>query len=354
MPVLQHRVIWAALALGAVALGAGAWYWWQRPQPLAGLLSGNGRLEAVDIQLATRLAARLQVLRVQEGQRVRAGEVVAELDCAPLQAQRAQSRAQWQQARDAAATARAQVGLRRSERDAAVAQVGQRASELRAAEARLARSEQLLGLGGVSRQQLDDDRARVGSAQGALAAARAQAAAAAAGIEAARLGAVEADAAVNTAQAALARMDVELRDCSIRAPVDGQVQYVVARPGEMLGVGARVLSLLDTSDLGMAFFLPEADAGKVVIGDEARLLLDAHPGVAVPAVVSYVSGVAQFTPKTVETASEREKLMFRVRARVDPRWVADHLPELKSGMPGMAYVRLHRAQPWPAPLRPRS
>ncbi|MDE2119785.1 MAG: HlyD family efflux transporter periplasmic adaptor subunit [Betaproteobacteria bacterium] len=353
MPWLQHRVVWAGLALGVVALGAGAWYWLQRPQPLPGLVSGNGRLEAVDIELATRLPARLQALRVQEGQQVRAGQVVAELDCAALQAQRAQTEAQWQQARDAAATALAQVKLRSSERDAAAAQVDQRASELRAASARLARSEQLLGLGGVSRQQLDDDRARVGSAEGALAAARAQVAAASAGIEASRLGAVEAQSAVSTARAAWTRMDVELRDCSIRAPVDGQVQYLVARPGEMLGVGARVVSLLDTSDLGMSFFVPESDAGKVLLGDEARLLLDAQPGRPVPAVVSYVSAVAQFTPKTVETASERQKLMFRVRARVDPRWVAAHLPELKSGMPGMAYVRVRRDQPWPARLQPR-
>ncbi len=350
---LQHRAVGAALALIALALAAGAWYWWQRPPALAGLMAGNGRLEAVDIELATRLAARLQRLHVQEGQRVLAGQLLAELDCAPLQAQRAQTLAQWQQARAAAATALAQVALRTSERAAAIAQVTQRDSELQAARSRLVRSRQLLGLGGVSRQQLDDDRARVGSAEGALAAARAQVAAAAAAIEVARSVATEAQAGVGTAHAALARMDVELRDCSIRAPVAGQVQYLVARPGEMLGVGARVISLLDTSDLGMSFFLPEADAGRVVIGDEARLVLDAHPGQPVPAVVSYVSAVAQFTPKTVETLSERQKLMFRVRARVDPRWVEANRPALKSGMPGMAYVRLRRAQPWPAPLQLR-
>jgi HlyD family secretion protein len=112
-----------------------------------------------------------------------------------------------------------------------------------------------------------------------------------------------------------------------------------------------VVSLLDTSDLGMSFFLPESDAGKVVIGDEARIVPDALGGRVVPALVSYVSAVAQFTPKTVETANERQKLMFRVRARVDARWAAAHRPELKSGMPGMAYVRLRRDLPWPARLR---
>jgi HlyD family secretion protein len=339
-----------ALAAGAVALGILAWFWLGRAPAPDGLASGNGRLEAVELELSTRIPARLLSLQVQEGEQVRAGQVLARLDCAPLQAQRGEAQAQLQRARDAEATSRSQVALRRSERDAAVAQIGQRDAELQAARSRLERSRQLLAVGGVSRQQFDDDRAGVGSAEGALTAARAQAAAASAAIEAARLQAVEAGSAIGAAQAALRRVDVDLQDCSLLAPVNGQVQYVVARPGEMLGVGARVVSLLDTSDLGMSFFLPESDAGKVVIGDEARIVPDALGGRVVPAVVSYVSAVAQFTPKTVETANERQKLMFRVRARVDARWAAAHRPELKSGMPGMAYVRLRRDLAWPARL----
>ena len=351
MALLQGRTKWAlASVLAALALAA-AWYVLQRKPAQPGLASGNGRLEAVDIEVATRIPARLQALQVQEGAQVRAGQLLAVLDCAPLRAQRTEAQAQLRRARDAEATAASQVRLRRNERDAAQAQIRQRAAELGAARSRLARSRQLLAIGGLSRQQYDDDVATAASAEGALAAARAQAAAAASAIEAARLQAVEALSATQAAQASLGRVDVDLRDCDIRAPVDGQVQYLVARPGEMLGVGSRVLSLLDTSDLGMSFFLPEADAGRVLMGDEARLQLDALPGKPVPAVVSYVSAVAQFTPKTVETASERQKLMFRVRARVDPRWVAQHRPELKSGMPGVAWVRVRRDQPWPAQLQ---
>ncbi len=341
------------LAMAALVLGSLAWFWLGREPAQDGLASGNGRLEAVELELATRIPARLLSLQVQEGEQVRAGQELARLDCAPLQAQRTEALAQLQRVRDAEATARSQVGLRRSERDVAAAQIGQREAELRAARSRLGRSRQLLAAGGVSQQQLDDDQARVGSAEGALSAARAQAAAASTAIEAARLQAVEAGSAVQAARAALDRVDVDLRDCSLRAPVDGQVQYVVARPGEMLGVGARVISLLDTSDLGMSFFLPESDAGKVAIGDEARIVPDALGGRAVPARVSYVSAVAQFTPKTVETASERQKLMFRVRARVDAAWAAAHRPELKSGMPGVAYVRLRRDMAWPERLRVR-
>ncbi|MBU6440859.1 MAG: HlyD family efflux transporter periplasmic adaptor subunit [Betaproteobacteria bacterium] len=352
MRVKLDRKWWALAAVAAVLAGL-AWFWLGRAPEQDGLASGNGRLEAVELELSTRIPARLLSLQVQEGEQVRAGQVLARLDCAALQAQRGEARAQLQRARDAEATAHSQVRLRRSERDAAAAQIRQRDAEWQAARSRLERSRQLLDVGGVSRQQFDDDRAGVGSAEGALAAARAQAAAAAAAIEAARLQAVEAGSAVLAASAALARVDVDLGDCSLRAPVDGQVQYVVARPGEMLGVGARVISLLDTSDLGMSFFLPESDAGKVAIGDEARIVPDALAGRAVPALVSYVSAVAQFTPKTVETASERQKLMFRVRARVDARWAAAHRPELKSGMPGVAYVRVRRGIAWPAQLQVR-
>jgi HlyD family secretion protein len=350
MRVKLGRVGWA-LAVAALVLGGFAWFWLGREPAQDGLASGNGRLEAVELELATRIPARLLSLQVEEGETVRAGQELARLDCAPLRAQRAEALAQLQRSRDAEATSRSQVALRRSERDVAAAQIGQREAELRAARSRLQRSRQLLAAGGVSQQQLDDDQARVGSAEGALTAARAQAAAASSAIDAARLQAVEAGSAVLAARAALDRVDVDLGDCSLRAPVGGQVQYVVARPGEMLGVGARVISLLDTSDLGMSFFLPESDAGKVAIGDEARIVPDALGGRAVPARVSYVSAVAQFTPKTVETASERQKLMFRVRARVDAAWAAAHRPELKSGMPGVTYVRLRRGMPWPQGLR---
>jgi HlyD family secretion protein len=118
----------------------------------------------------------------------------------------------------------------------------------------------------------------------------------------------------------------------------------------VLGAGGKVLNLVDLTDVYMIFFLPERQAGRVALGSEVRLVIDAAPQYVIPARVSYVASVAQFTPKTVETASEREKLMFRVKARIDPELLRKHLEQVKTGVPGMAYLRLDPQAAWPAHL----
>ena len=118
----------------------------------------------------------------------------------------------------------------------------------------------------------------------------------------------------------------------------------------MLGGGGRVLSMVDLSDVYMTFFLPETAAGRVAIGSEARLVLDAAPQYVIPAKVTFVASVAQFTPKTVETTVERQKLMFKVRAHIDPQLLARYSSQVKTGMPGMAYVRIQPDEPWPDQL----
>ena len=100
----------------------------------------------------------------------------------------------------------------------------------------------------------------------------------------------------------------------------------------------------------MKLWPPTTDAGRLGIGTEVRLLLDAMPDQAIPAKISFVSDVAQFTPKTVETEREREKLMFRVRARIEPALLERHLSRVKTGLPGMAYVRIDPSVPWPEKL----
>ena len=111
-----------------------------------------------------------------------------------------------------------------------------------------------------------------------------------------------------------------------------------------------MLNLVDLSDVYMTFFVPETVAGRLALGSEVRLVLDAAPRFVIPARVSFVSSTAQFTPKTVETASERQKLMFRVRAQIDRELLQKHLAQVKTGLPGVAWVRLDAAQPWPAEL----
>lgn len=349
----SHRR-WLLPALAAAVLGVAAVALWQRllaePEH-AGLASGNGRIEAVDIDVATRTPGRLKEVLVREGEFVTAGQVLATMDTGAAEAQRRQAEAQLEQARSAIVTARSQVAQRQSDKAAAQAVVAQRKADLGAARAHLAKSEDLARQGFISPQALDDERARVASAQAALAAAQAQVAAVDAAIASARAQVSGAESSASATEANLERIQSDIDDMVLRSPRDGRVQVIVARPGEVLAAGGRVLSLLDLTDVSMNFFLPTAVAGRLAIGSEARIVLDVAPQYVIPAEISFVSDVAQFTPKTVETASEREKLMFRVRARIPPSLLRQHLLRVKTGLPGVAYVRTDPTAPWPEHLQ---
>lgn len=339
----------AALLVVAIV----AWLAWnagrdQGPGP--GFVQGNGRIEATEIDVATKLAGRLAEVTVLEGAFVEAGDVLARMDVATLDAARAEAVARRAQTEQAVATAQAQVVLRESELRAAQAQVQLRESDLDAARRRLARSTQLAADGAASQQELDDDRSRVRSAEAALTAVKAQVDAARAAVDASTAQVVGMESQVTAADASITRIDADLADASLTAPRAGRVQFRVAQPGEVLGAGGRVLNLVDLSDVYMTFFLPEAVAGRVALGNEARIVLDAAPQLVIPATISFVSATAQFTPKTVETASEREKLMFRVRAQVPAELLQKHLRLVKTGLPGVAWVKLDASAQWPAEL----
>jgi len=340
-----------AMAAAVVLAAAGAvvvWGPWRDNGLGEGFVSGNGRIEATEIAVATKLAGRVKDILVSEGQFVKAGQPLAHMEIESLQAQREEAEARLQQAKEAVSGAEMQVALRQSDHQAALALVAQRESELDAAQRRLPRSEKLAKEGFFSGQLLDDDRARVRSQEAAAAAARSQAKAAQAGIAAARSQVTGAQANVKALEATLERIDVELADSELKAPRDGRVQYLVARPGEVVAAGGRVLNLLDLSDVYMTFFLPETVAGRVALGSEVRLVIDAAPQYVIPAKVSFVASAAQFTPKSVETASERQKLMFRVRAQIDRELLLKHLEQVKTGLPGVAWLKLDAQAQWPA------
>ncbi len=161
---------------------------------------------------------------------------------------------------------------------------------------------------------------------------------------------IDAGAAVDAARAAIDAITADINDSTLTAPRDGRVQYRVAQPGEVLSAGGRVLNMVDLSNVHMAFFLPTEQAGRVAIGAEVRLVLDAAPQYVIPAKATYVADVAQFTPKTVETAEERQKLMFRVKAQIAPELLRKYIQQVKTGLPGVAYVRLDPKAEWPASL----
>ena len=273
------------------------------------------------------------------------------MDMKVLEAELGQARAQVRQAESATRTAQAQVAQRQSEKTAAEAVVLQRNAELSAAHKRYDRTRALVARNALSRQQLDDDLVSLESTEAALAAARAGVLSALAAIEAADSKVIESQAAIEAASATVDKLEADLEDSQLRSDRVARVQYRVAQPGEVLPAGGVVLNLVDLTDVYMTFFLPERQAGRVALGADVHLVLDAAPQYVIPANVSYVSSVAQFTPKTVETASEREKLMFRVKARIDPALLEKHLDKVKTGLPGMAYLKLDDTLDWPDELK---
>jgi HlyD family secretion protein len=336
-----------------ILIAVAAWAAWDRLRANgqdAGLISGNGRIEATEIDVATKYAGRVADILVQEGDFVTAGQVQVRMQTDVLNAQRDEARAQQQQAIHAVVSAEAQVKMRESDLAVTQAVVVQRESELENARRRQARSETLSKEGAASAQQLDDDRAAVRNMEATLAAARAQAAAAQSAIAAAKAQVTGAQSTVTALAATITRIEADIADSELKAPRDGRVQYRVAQPGEVLGGGGKVLNMIDLSDVYMTFFLPETAVGKVALGSEARIVLDAAPQYVIPARVSFVASVAQFTPKTVETASERQKLMFRVKARIDPELLKKHLKQVKTGLPGMAWLKLDQQAQWPQHL----
>ncbi len=347
---LKKTLLFALTGILIAVAAWAAWDWLRADGRDAGLISGNGRIEATEIDVATKYAGRLADILVQEGDFVTAGQVLAHMQTEVLNAQRDEAFAQQQQAFHAVASVKAQVRMRESDLAAAQAVVVQRESELENARRRQARSETLAKEGAASAKQLDDDRAAVRNMEATLTAARAQAAAAQSAIAAAKAQVTSAQSTVTALAATISRIDADIADSALKAPRDGRVQYRVAQPGEVLGAGGKVLNMIDLSDAYMTFFLPETVVGRVALGSEARIVLDAAPQYVIPARVSFIASVAQFTPKTVETESERQKLMFRVKARIDPELLQKHLKQVKTGLPGVAWLKLDPQAQWPQHL----
>lgn len=340
---------WILLVAAVVVLGLGysLWQGLTRERLPPGFASGNGRIEAVEIDVATKTPGRVIEILVREGDFVEPGQILARMDTEVLEAQLREAEARLRRAEIAVEAAASSVTQRRAEKEAAEAIVAQREAEYDGAQRRLARSRELAPRGTVPIQRLDDDRAQAASARAAVNAAKAQVAAAEAAIAAAEARIVDAEAEVEAVRATIQRIQADLDDSYLRSPRRGRVQYRVAELGEVLPAGGRILNLVDLSDVYMTFFLPTSEAGRVAIGSEVRLRLDAAPEHVIPARATFVADVAQFTPRTVETRDERVKLMFRVRARIEPELLERYITQVKTGLPGVAYVRLDPEAAWP-------
>ena len=288
-----------------------------------GFAYGNGRLEATEINIASKLSGKIENILVNEGDFVKKGQHLAQMQTNVLAAELAQ--------------AKAMIKVKEGELAAAKAGALQAQSEYRNAKLRYDRVKELWEKNAASKQTYENDQMLFESAEAGLAAAKAK-------IQ-------QAEAAIVAAKADADRIQADIDDSRLEAPRDGRIQYRIAEPGEVLSAGGKVLNQVDLSDVYMTFFLPEGTAGKVKIGADVRIVLDALPDIPIPAKISYVASTAQFTPKTVETKVERQKLMFRVKARIAPELLKKYIEYVKTGLPGVAWVQINPEKPWPAHLQ---
>lgn len=287
-----------------------------------GIVKTNGRIEATQVDVAAKYPGRLATLTVDEGDEVTAGQVVGTISSPETEAQLRGAQAQVLKAKQALAEA--------------IALIAQRQSDLDFARTDYDRGKPLLEHGTITQQIMDQRRNRFESAEAAYVAANAQRDAA--------------EAAIKAAVADVERLQSILTDLVLVSPRSGRVQYRLARAGEVIAAGQRVLTILDLKDVYMTIYLPANVAGQLTLGDEARTILDPIPQYVLPNTISFVATEAQFTPKSVETAEEREKLMFRVKLQGDPAVLDKFHKFVKTGVRGLGFVRTDPKIPWPADL----
>ena len=318
----RQAVVLIVSGVAVVAAAAAVLYWWQvqRAHALpAYIVKTNGRLEFARIDIAVKNPGRIVELSVHEGEHATAGQILAKQDDAELKAQLTGARAKRTETQSAIAHAQAELKARQS--GVALAQLEETQTE------------------GLYHKKLVSD-VELQRRQLALRSESAAAAEAAAALAQARTTLEEAD-------AAIARLEVQLGETVIRTPVAGRIEYKVIENGAVLPPGGRVATLLDPTDVYMTVFLGSGIAGKLRVGDEARIVLDGLEEHPILAKVSFISPEAQFTPKFVETASERDKLVYRIKLQIPPAVAAQYEEQLKAGATGNGYVRLQANGHWP-------
>ncbi|MCA3562634.1 MAG: HlyD family efflux transporter periplasmic adaptor subunit [Aestuariivirga sp.] len=316
------------LAAAALAAALATWAWfsgWFGGETLVGFARANGRIEVARVDIASKYDGRIASILVHEGDPVTAGMVVAQMDTSEIEARLTEAKALARQAAQA---------IRRAEAEAAqrVADAGLAEVELK--RARYLESRDAGTVADVDRRTAERD-------------------VAVAAVDSARAAVGDAEAAKEAAEARVAALAVVIAEMKLVSPVSGRVEYRLGQPGTVIGAGERVATVLDLSDVHMTVFLPAGEAGALAIGEEARIVLDAAPGYVFPARIAFVASEAQFTPKTVETSDERQKLVYRVKLSADPELLATYRDQIKAGLTGDAWVRLDPAAAWPEKLAVR-
>ncbi len=325
----MNKILWTVVLLGVVAAAsAAAWQWRKSAQQNAlpaGIASGNGRIESTQVDIAAKYGGRIKEILAREGDLVEAGQVLVKMDTVELEAELAKDKATL------AANEESAEGVK--------TEIAKDDSQLKLAEGEYKRSYDLLSRRAIAREEFDRYKTRLDTARAALDGSNAKL--------------KTANQSIGAAAAVVKRTEAQIEDSILKSPVRGRVLYRLAEPAEVVALGGKVLTLINLGDIYMEIYLPAQEAARTKIGADARIVLDARPEYAAQAKVSYVSPEAQFTPKQVETRSERDKLMFRVKLQVPSEVILPYIERVKTGVRGIGYVRLDDAVAWPAFLERR-
>jgi HlyD family secretion protein len=306
------------------------------PPPPSNALTASGSVEATEVQVAPEVGGRIVELRVAEGDRVQAGAVIATLDTKDTELQIGRARAE--RAAAAAQLHLFEAGARVEDVRQAEAQVDASTSEIAAIDVEIAsaqmdldRFDSLLKANAGSQKQRDDAKARVDLARERKRAAEERVRVARTTLDRVRAGARKeelegARARVATVDAQLAVLEKGLRDAQVTAPTGGVVTQKLVEAGEIVAPRTPLVVVTDLDRAWANVFVPEPVVPRLKLGQAATVRTDA--GSTVPGTVTFISPRAEFTPRNVQTADERSKLVYRVKVTVD-----NSAGVLKQGMP---------------------
>ena len=315
-------IIAGAAVLVVAFVGFKIWKKQQSKLP-EGIVAGNGRIEGKLVDVAAKEPLRVKEILVQEGDLVKPAQVLARLDTVTLESELAQAKASIAAAEEKLQLSRATISKQRS--------------EIKLAGVEVNRSQKLVQEGAGSQRELDVRTTKRATTEASLGEAEA--------------GLQTAIQEVEVARASAATIQTRIDDATLKSPVTGRVLYRLAEPGEVLGPGGKAMTLVNLEDVYMEIFLPSDEAGNLKVGAEGRITVDYDPKRAVAGFVSFVSPEAQFTPKQVETRSEREKLMFRVKIQVPKEVASQYVERIKTGVRGVGYVKIKDSAAWPDRLQ---
>jgi HlyD family secretion protein len=323
-PTLRHWWRWLVAAIVAAGLIGGVWYYiTHRPQDDSRLVL-QGNIDVRQVNLSFKVDGRIETLSVDEGDIVKAGDVLATLDKRYFQDDLRVARARRDNA--AATVARLEHGSRPEEKAQARAQLAQQEANLTLARANLKRGEELVSSGGISKEELDQRRQTVAVGEANVNYARQT-------LRLAELGPRQEDIDAGRAQlrqeeAAVIQSERRLADSDLIAPAAGIILTRARERGAIVQPGETVFTLTLASPVWVRTYVNERDLGRIRPDMQAEVRTDSEPNKVYPGHIGFISPTAEFTPKTVETRELRTDLVYRLRVIV-----ANPDDGLRQGMP---------------------